>query len=193
MFQRLSTGSNTPSAQRIKELRRTYTEVNPVDVNMSKAQIPLPVAHTMIPDEQAFHGGLQHELSWLQSANDIVVNDENVDDSQFSWAAHHSCQPYCTVPTETAISALLSQFPDQAKSVAMHKKSMNVIKFACPWANTSHRPQPTTIILQLRRKFSRRGRNCMDKFKWAPYRARLLKNHRGLAGRKRIESSAHGS
>ena len=102
MLERSSTSSSVPSTQRIKELPLNYTKVTPVNASISKAKIPLPVADTIIPDEKAFHRGLQHELSWLQSVNDIVVNDKNVTDSHFH--GQH------TIPT-----SLIVQFPQEPR------------------------------------------------------------------------------
>jgi hypothetical protein len=63
------------------------------------------------------------------AVNTILVNEEVVEDkTQVSWWAFHSHQPYCATPSSVAISALLPLFPDQAKSVAMIRHAMDVIK-----------------------------------------------------------------
>ena len=47
-----------------------------------------------------------------------------------SWTAFHSHQLSCVPPSSVATSALLPLFPDQAKSIAMIRHAMEVIKLS---------------------------------------------------------------
>ena len=60
-----------------------------------------------------------------------MVNQESLEEkSQVSWAALHSHQPSCVPTLPVAVSALLPLFPGHAKSVAMIRHAMNVIKLS---------------------------------------------------------------
>ena len=106
----------------------------------SKAQLP-PTASEMKSNESSFDQGLKDESTWLETVKTILVNEEVVEDkTQVSWGAFHSHQPYCAAPSSVAISALLPLFPDQAKSVAMIRHAMDVIKISVDHLNPGQVP-----------------------------------------------------
>ena len=95
----------------------------------------------MKSDESSFNRGFEDESTWLEKASTIVVNQESLEEkTQVSWAAFHSHQPYCVPPSSVAVSALLPLFPDQAKSVAMIRHAMNVIKLSVDHLNPGQVP-----------------------------------------------------
>lgn len=136
----INIATNADSEKSIKELPASYTEVIPVQETTSKAQPPANVSE-MKSDESSFNRGFEDESTWLEKASTIVVNQESLEEkTQVSWAAFHSHQPYCVPPSSVAVSALLPLFPDQAKSVAMIRHAMNVIKLSVDHLNPGQVP-----------------------------------------------------
>lgn len=81
------------------------------------------------------------EYSWLDQASRLVTGQETVDKNiPVSWAAFDSHQPSCAPPSSVAISALLPLFPDQAKSIAMIRHAMAVIKLSVEQLNPGQVP-----------------------------------------------------
>ena len=69
-------------------------------------------------------------------ATDTLQGDENV-----SWAAHHtSLQPKAISESSVTLTSLLPLFYDQAKSVAMIRHSMDVVKKAVEILNPGQIP-----------------------------------------------------
>lgn len=137
----INISTNADSEKSIKELPASYTEVIPVQETTSKAQPPANVSE-MKSDESSFNRGFEDESTWLEKASAIVVNQESLEEkTQVSWAAFHSHQPSCVPPSSVAVSALLPLFPNQAKSVAMIRHAMNVIKLS-----VDHLDQPLHAV-----------------------------------------------
>lgn len=136
----INIATNADSEKSINELPASYTEVIPVQETTSKAQPPANVS-AMKLDERSFNRGFEDKSTWLEKASTIVVNQESLEEkTQDSWAAFHSHQPHCVPPSSVAVSAMLPLFPDQAKSVAMIRHAMNVIKLSVDDLNPGQVP-----------------------------------------------------
>lgn len=136
----ISISTNADSEKSVKQLPASYTEVIPVQKTTSKVQPPANVSE-MKSDKSSFNRGFEDESTWLEKASAIVVDQESLEEkTQVSWAAFQSNQPSCVPPSSVAVSALLPLFPDQAKSVAMIRQAMNVIKLSVDHLNPGQVP-----------------------------------------------------
>ena len=112
---------------------------------------------------------MKDELKWLEESGTIILKQETLKENvNVSWSAFHSHQPSCTPPTSTAISVLLPLFPDQAKSVAMIKHAMDVIKLSVNHLNPGQVPvialdQPLYAVVK-EIQWRMRDNNGEDKF-----------------------------
>ena len=89
---------------------------------------------------------------WLEAAQQKYLEDVNVD-SNISWAAYHANQQPVQGCSPT-ITAMLPLFPDDSKSVAMVRHSMNMVKKAVHELNPTQVPvitlnQPLYAIAKL--------------------------------------------
>lgn len=124
----------------IKELPSTYTDIAPVEALTYKLQLP-PTTSQLKSGETNFRPAIVDEYSWLDQASTLVTGQETVDKNiPVSWAAFDSHQPSCAPPSSVAISALLPLFPDQAKSIAMIRHAMAVIKLSVEQLNPGQVP-----------------------------------------------------
>ena len=74
---------------------------------------------------------MEEELNWLENVNNTTKNQANLKENEtVSWTAYHSTTDQQQNNSPSAISVLLPLFPDQAKSEAMIRHTMDVIK-AC--------------------------------------------------------------
>ena len=122
------------------ELPASYTDITPVEDTRVNAKLPATTSQ-LKSDESDYRRGIADEYTWLDHACAMANDKETVDDkTQVSWAAYHSHQPSCASPSSAAISALLPLFPDQAKSKAMIKHSMAVIKLSLEKLNPGQVP-----------------------------------------------------
>ena len=87
---------------------------------------------------------------WCQYVRDVISQPINNTDEQeldhVSLAAYHSNQINDT--RRTSVSVLLPLFPNDSKSVAMIKHSMDFKKccqYCQPWADTCYSVLPTTL------------------------------------------------
>ena len=127
----------------IKELPSTYTDVSLVEASTYKPQLP-PTTSQLKSDETNFHRAIVDKYPWLDQASTLVTGQETVDkNTPVSWAAFHSHQPSCAPPSSVAISVLLPLFPDQAKSIAMIRHAMAVIKLSVEQLNPGQVPVVT--------------------------------------------------
>ncbi len=112
---------------------------------------------------------MKDELKWLEESGTIILKQETLKENvNVSWSAFHSHQPSCTPPTSTVISVLLPLFPDQAKSVAMIKHAMDVIKLSVNHLNPGQVPvialdQPLYAVVK-EIQWRMRDNNGEDKF-----------------------------
>ncbi len=89
-------------------------------------------------------------LRWLEHMNAAVVTDTLQGDETVSLSAYHaSLQPPDAVPeTSVAITCMLPLFYDQAKSMAMIRHSMDVVKKAVEILNpgSAHHHSGSTFV-----------------------------------------------
>ncbi|EDO43913.1 predicted protein [Nematostella vectensis] len=112
----------------VRELPASYTDVPAVDGTSPRMQ-PTASRVPLKSNEEDYHRSIADEYSWLEHTWAKVDSDSALDGSaQVSWASYHSHQPSSEPLLSAVITALLPLFPDQAKSVAMIKHSMSVIK-----------------------------------------------------------------
>ena len=110
-------------------LLESYTEIPPVDVKCDNVPIPESSA-PLQSDKDVIVRALEEEESWLKNINNIVTTQQDAGDVPLdaSWAAYHSNKEDLVNRSSFFVSALLPLLPDQAKSVAMIRHSMNIIK-----------------------------------------------------------------
>ncbi|KAL5005325.1 hypothetical protein ScPMuIL_018781 [Solemya velum] len=116
---------NQSSSKSLQELPEFYTVVHPVNVPKKDATVPR-VNGPVISEGHTIQQELQKENGWLQTVDEKYLEDVD-DNTNLSWAAYHAKnqEDREVIP---AISALLPLFPDDSKSVAMIRHSMDVIR-----------------------------------------------------------------
>ncbi|XP_062605131.1 uncharacterized protein LOC134266937 [Saccostrea cucullata] len=123
-------------------LPQSYTMVPPVI--LGRGDIPIPkLEGSNKSDCQLIPEALQDEFSWLEQMEKTVASDTVLqEDDTVSWAAYHASKQ--SIPEEpessVALNSLLPLFYDQAKSVAMIRHSMDVIKRAVDILNPGQIP-----------------------------------------------------
>ena len=131
---------STANTKSVEQLPKSYTDVAPVNyVNKSApvAEIPMQQLHTA---RSSMACGLKDETNWLDNMESVITNHEGLQEGQqVSWAAFQSHDQHNSHQS-TAISALLPLFPDQAKSVAIIRHSMDIIKLSVNHLNPGQVP-----------------------------------------------------
>jgi len=86
-----------------------------------------------------------------------MCNQERLKEEEVvSWGAFHS-RDLSSSPSASAISALLPLFPDQAKSIAMIRHAMDIIKLSVNHLNPGQVP-----VIALDQPLCRRKRNSVE-------------------------------
>lgn len=86
---------------------------------------------------------IAEESNWLECASNTVNNpSDNTEDTfqNVSWAAYHSTNEQPSQSSTSLVSALLPLFPDEAKSAAMIKHALDVIKSSTNYLNPGQVP-----------------------------------------------------
>ena len=132
------TETNTKSVSALPE---SYTEIPPVDVKCDNVPIPKSSA-PLQSDKDVIVRALEEEESWLKNINNIVTTQQDAGDVPLdaSWATYHSNKEDLVNRSSSFVSALLPLLPDQAKSVAMIRHSINVIKASIDFLNPGQVP-----------------------------------------------------
>ena len=138
---RIDTSHTVVNTKSVCQLPEAYTEVAPVIAPTKHPQVSATNIN-MQPDGAVFDRGFKDEVRWLENSSDIVCSQENLKEGEIvSWGAFHSRDPqYSSSTTTSAISALLPLFPDQAKSIAMIRHAMDMIKLSVNHLNPGQVP-----------------------------------------------------
>ncbi|KAK3747349.1 hypothetical protein QZH41_019686, partial [Actinostola sp. cb2023] len=128
--------------KKIASLPESYATVTPVVC--CKNDPPLPkLDGSNKSDCQLITQAMQKEYRWLEEVREIMFHDTFEGDEALSWAAYHaSCQP-SDKDSRQSITSLLPLFYDEAKSVAMIRHSMDVVKKALEILNPGQVPVVT--------------------------------------------------
>ena len=118
-----------------------FSEVPPCVLPNTKPSVP--EYHSVPTDDEVFHEAKKEEYEWLRTVEKEITNQELQDGTRCSvtWSGYHSdkqkSDASCVIP---AISSLLPLFSEEAKSVAMLRHSMNVIKKSIDFLNPGQIP-----------------------------------------------------
>jgi hypothetical protein len=138
--------------KKIPQLPETYTILTPVAFKKKDPEIPEttgPLTCNTAPLEAA----LEDETKWQKNTQRLINQQvQNIDDP-IAWAAFHSNEKQSR-NFDVTITSLLPLFPDDSKSVAMIRHSMDVIKQAVEHLNPGQIPvltvdQPLFAIAKL--------------------------------------------
>ena len=102
---------------------------------------------------------------WLEHLKQVLDIDMDIlsEDQMISWAAYHASQQVAPPDdSEVALISMLPLFHDQAKSVAMIRHSMNIVKTAVEILNPGQVPAISHCI-RLQSRFSGLGPIVMVK------------------------------
>ncbi len=113
-------------SRNISKLPDAYTMVPPVEAPRAKLTIPDGVEF----DNDATTGELtkaavEDEKAWCEH---VMNSTEGKDIGHVSWASYHANLLDDAEPATPCLAALLPLFPDESKSTAMIKHSMDVVK-----------------------------------------------------------------
>ena len=132
----------TSTSKSVGELPQSYTQVTPVTL---ESNVPPPDNYQLQqePATESTSNLITKENGWLQNASNIADSSsasaaENI--QCISWAAYHSTNEQPRQSSPSAINALLPLFPDEAKSAAMIKHAMDVIKSCIDYLNPGQVP-----------------------------------------------------
>ena len=91
---------------------------------------PVPETSSQLQGGSTVNRAMEKELDWLEDVNGTIKNHPSLEDKKtISWAAYHSTTDQQRNRAGlSALSALLPPFPNQAKSMAMIRHAMDVIK-----------------------------------------------------------------
>ena len=135
------------SGKKVTKLPESYTLVPAVTV--IKSEVPVPeVCGRQKPGCSLMSQAVAQEYDWYDHLSKIISEGNygtasGRADSHVSWAACHSRrreQAVTPVHGPAAVTALLPLFPDDSKSVAMIRHSMNVVKKAVTVVNPGQIP-----------------------------------------------------
>jgi hypothetical protein len=131
--------SHSGRKRKAGKLPDTYANVPPVA--MPRANPPIPkIEGPNKADCQLIPGAMHEEYRWLDQMKTLLTNDTLNENDTVSWAAYHaSLQPPIS-ENSVALTSLLPLFYDQAKSVAMIRHSMDVVKQAVDILNPGQVP-----------------------------------------------------
>ena len=118
-----------------------YTQVPPA--SLPNKNIPVPnTPQQRTEDGDYIDTAFAEEFNWLQNVNSLIQAESLENKTRFSWAAFHCSEGLRqkAIAASSAVSALLPLFPDEAKSVAMIKHSLNVIKASVEYINPGQIP-----------------------------------------------------
>ena len=132
------------SGKTISKLPDSYTMVPPVTAY--RKELPLPDLPGLVrSDGTKVKERVGDEYKWCEHVTRVIeteLNSQDEKDLHVSWAAYHAnempAEIVQTPPLTT--SALLPLFPDDSKSVAMIKHSMDVVKKAVTFLNPGQVP-----------------------------------------------------
>uniref|UniRef100_UPI00358DF98B uncharacterized protein isoform X2 n=1 Tax=Myxine glutinosa TaxID=7769 RepID=UPI00358DF98B len=132
----------TKSGKKVRKLPESYTLVPAVSA--LKNGLPVPeVCGLMQSDCSLMTAAVAEEQRWCDHISN-VVDDGNADkDIHVSWGAYHATRIESSETTDngpTAVSALLPLFPDDSKSIAMIRHSMEEVKKAVAILNPGQFP-----------------------------------------------------
>ena len=121
------------------QLPEAYTEVAPV-INPARHPQVSATAINIQPDGSVFNRSFKDEVNWLKNSSNVICNQQTLKEEELvSWGAFHS-HHLSSSPSASAISALLPLFPDQAKSIAMIRHAMDIIKLSLNQLNPGQVP-----------------------------------------------------
>ena len=131
------TAANTKS---VAELPVSYSQVAPAVLPNKTPPIPETTGQLQ-EGESTVNRAMEREMIWLEDVSDTITNQPSLEEKKnVSWAAHHSTTDRQQNTSLSALSALLPLFPDQAKSVAMIRHAMDVIKASVNYLNPGQVP-----------------------------------------------------
>lgn len=130
----------TANTKSVAELPTSYTEVAPA-VLPNKTP-PVPETSSQLQGGSTVNRAMEKELDWLEDVNGTIKRHPSLEDKKtISWAAYYSTTDHQQNRAGlSALSALLPLFPDQAKSVAMIRHAMDVIKACVNYRNPDQVP-----------------------------------------------------
>ena len=117
-----------------------YAEVPPCILTCEKPSVPLVTQQDKV-DRKVLTQTLKEEHHWLEKVRISTTSDDYDGETPVTWGGYHSrCQATDIQETRPAISSLLPLFPDEAKSAAMIRHAMNMIKAAVEYLNPGQVP-----------------------------------------------------
>ena len=127
------------SSKSVCQLPEAYTEVAPVIAPAKHPQVSATTINIQ-PDGGVFNHSFKDEVKWLENSNKVICNQDTLKEEKVvSWGAFQS-RVLSSSPTASAISALLPLFPNQAKSIAMIRHAMEIIKLSVNHLNPGQVP-----------------------------------------------------
>ena len=126
------------SRKEIPTLPESYTNLTHVTL-LKKDVIISPMEYTLTSDGQLVKSAIADEKKWQTAAHRLVREEAQSVDDPIGWAAFHANaqQPRDFYVT---ITSLLPLFPDDSKSVAMIRHSMDVVQRAVHLLNPGQVP-----------------------------------------------------
>jgi hypothetical protein len=127
------------SNKRLPQLPESYTSLTPVTVRKKDPAVPITAGLLTSNSSSLLDAALEDEKKWQKTTQQLLRQEVQSIDDPIAWAAFHSsAQPPRNF--DVTITTLLPLFPDDSKSVAMIRHSMDVIKRAVEHVNPGQVP-----------------------------------------------------
>ena len=176
------------SSKSVCQLLEAYKEVAPVIAPTKHLQVSTTTVNIQ-PNGGFFNRSLKDEVRWLENSSSVICNQERLKEEEVvSWGAFHS-RDLSSSPTASASSALLPLFPDQAKSIAMIRHAMDIIKLSVNHLNPGQVPvialdQPLfAVAKEIHWNWSDLYGEKKFVVMWPPHRDRISQSNRRVARR----------
>ena len=125
--------------KKVIALPESCTQVPPA--SLPNENIPVPnMPQQQTEDGDSVDAALAEEFNWLQNVNSLIQAESLENETRFSWTACAEGLTQKAISASCVVSALLPLLPDETKSVAMIKHSMNVIKASVEYINPGQIP-----------------------------------------------------
>lgn len=147
-----ATFNGLSSKKAIIPLPEFYTNLKPVTVMNKTPSIPF-LRGSRQADDQLAKKAVEEERNWQRNTLKLIVNEHQSIEHPISWSAFHA-DNQTAKEVGVTITSLLPLFPDDSKSVAMIRHSMDVVKRAVNFLNPGQVPvvtvdQPLYAIAKL--------------------------------------------
>lgn len=137
---RVVISSDLPKKKTLTDLPESYTDVQPVAVQVKKDCYVPKGCKSVKPSSDLIGEGMKSEYQWLDKVKELLEKDKLDKEDYISWSAHFASLQ-SQAPRSQAITALLPLFDElNAHTMAMIQHSMKIVKEGVAYVNPNQTP-----------------------------------------------------